>query len=182
MKKLTTGVMALLGLCVAGWLIYVMVSNTSLNKPDSPHISVREIQSTVFPIGLEVRAEQKLGKEIILLSSRVSKDPKGYLYYYRIEYTGTNTYLYRWEILEKVLGRDEILLDLEPGSVHQFRVVWPQLPVLESGKTEILRKENIKDNNFSTSIWIREKSTAQAGPVPNAKSETEELRQKQGIK
>ena len=109
-----------------------------------------------------------MGEEVILITSLVSNDPKGFLYSFRIEHTGKNNYLYRWELLEKVLGRDEVILDLEPGSIHQFQVVCKNPPVFESGQTEILRKEKIEDDNFTTSIWVREKCGAIGGPVPIA--------------
>ena len=161
-----------------------MVLNASFTAPSPPqHIpfSGDPVQFASFPIGLEVRAEQKLGEEVILLSSRVTNDPKGFLYHYRIEHTGTNTYLYRWELLERVLGRNEVILDLEPGSIHEFRVVCSQSPIFANGKTEILRKEKLEDDNFTTSIWVRQESTVQAGPVPN-NNQSQSREEKKGIK
>lgn len=157
--KYRTLLLVLLSLCVAGWIVYLVVEPNT-----SPSISAN--YSNQCPIGPEIRIEHPLKDGTVTLSSRVTHKENGYLYQYQINYQGNTSYLYRWEVLERAFGK-EIILDLDSNSTHTFSVLHPAPPVFIMGKTDVLKKESVSNSNMTATIWQEEETTSQIGPIPN---------------
>jgi hypothetical protein len=154
---------AAISIVVSGWVIYLMITNVTFGPE---YLQNEPVQNQFFPTELEVHGKQDIDGNPLLIVSSVTEDKAGgFLYYYRLEYTGVNDYLYSWSILNEVLGR-EMVIDLEPDSIHEFRITHTSPPVLKSGETEFLRKEKLEDDNLKTSVWIKNEGTLEPAPAP----------------
>lgn len=170
MKKVIGAIVALLASAAAGFAIIMMLSvNGIIDLPNLPFFGSETENSMSrsdfrYPVQFQGFYEYEMsfhmGKDTVI-SHKVIRDDvkKVYIYQYRIRYTGKEDALFRWKVLDRLLG-EPVMVHLKSGMTgwKEFKVESEHPPAFYNGEAILFGS---KDGVFS-----KVDSGPRPGPVP----------------